>query len=58
MSDTGHNIKKYMISFTVGIVGGGILVAWAAKIMPKMMSGMMQSMMTRMQEKGFDPAEM
>ena len=58
MSDTGSSIRKYMITFAVGAVGGGLLVAWAIKAMPKMMSGMMQNMMANMRQEGCDPQEM
>ena len=58
MGDTGSNAKKYMLAFAVGAIGGGIAIAWATRAMPKMMSGMMQSMMDRMREEGCDLQEM
>ena len=58
MSDNDSNIKKYMLAFGLGAVGGGILIAWATKSMPKMMSRMMQNMMAQMQEEGCSPKEM
>ncbi len=39
-------------------IGGGLIVALATKAIPKMMSGMMQNMMSRMRESGCDPEEM
>ena len=47
-----------MMTLTVGAVGGGLLVAWATKALPRMMSGMMKSMMANMEKEGFDPKEM
>ena len=58
MSDTGSNIGKYMITFALGAVGGGLLIAWATKAMPKMMSGIMQNMMANMRQEGCGPMEM
>ena len=58
MGDTGLNAKKYMLAFAVGAIGGGIAIAWATRAMPKIMSGMMQSMMACMREEGCDPQEM
>ena len=58
MSDTDSNAKKYMLAFGLGALGGGILLAWATKAMPKMMSKMMQNMMVKMQEEGCNPKEM
>ena len=58
MGETCSNTKKYMLAFAVGAIGGGIAIAWATRAMPKMMSGMIQSMMARMSEEGCDPQEM
>jgi hypothetical protein len=58
MGDTGSNTKKYILLLAVGAIGGGIAIALATRAMPKMMSGMMQSMMARMGEDGCDPQEM
>ena len=58
MGDSGSNAKKYMLAFAIGALGGGIAIAWATRAMPKMMSGMMQSMMARMREEGCDTQEM
>ena len=58
MSGTGRNISKYMLTFAVGAVGGGLIVAWATRAIPEMMSGMMRNMMARMQEEGCNPVEM
>jgi hypothetical protein len=55
MGDTGSNTKKYILLLAVGAIGGGIAIALATRAMPKMMSGMMQSMMARMGEDGCDP---
>ena len=58
MSDIGGNLKKYVIATAIGAVGGGLLVAMATRAMPKMMSGMMQKMMSHMGGEGCSPAEM
>ena len=58
MEDKGSNTKKYMLTLAVGAIVGGIAVAWATRAVPKMMSGMMQSMMAHMREEGCDPREM
>jgi hypothetical protein len=46
--------KKYLLAVTLGAVGGGLLMAWATRAMP----GMMSSMMSRMGGEGCSPAEM
>lgn len=58
MGDSGSNTMKYMLTLAVGVIGGGIAVAWATRAMPKIMSGMMQNMMAHMREEGCDPQEM
>ena len=49
--------KKYMLTFTLGAIGGGILLAWATKAMPKIMSGMMRNMMSHMSGQGCSPSD-
>ncbi len=51
------NRRKYLLAFVMGAIEGGIIVAWATRAIPKMVSGMMQSMMARMQEEGCNPQE-
>ena len=58
MSNNGGNLRKYMIVGTIGAVGGGLLVAMATRAMPKVMSGMMQKMISHMGGEGCSPAEM
>ena len=58
MSDNDSSVKKYLLVFGLGAIGGGILIAWATKSMPKMMSRMMQNMMAQMQKGGCNPKEM
>jgi hypothetical protein len=59
MSGQGNN---YAVAILIGAVGGGLLVALVSRAIPKMMtqmaSGMMQNMITRVSESGFDPSEM
>jgi len=49
--------KKYAIAFALGAVGGGILLAWATRAIPRIMSGMMQNMMANMRDEGCSPSE-
>jgi len=58
MSATGSNTRKYLYTFALGAIGGGLLAAWATRAVPRMMSGVMQNMMAKMREEGCDPAEM
>ncbi len=58
MADSSGNLRKYMIVGAIGAVGGGLLVAMVTRAMPKMMSGMMQKMMSMMGGEGCSPAEM
>ena len=53
-----YNGRKYAVAFGLGALGGGLLIAWATGAIPKMMSGLMQNMMVRMQEEGCDAKEM
>ncbi len=50
--------KKYLLPVVLGVVGGGLLVAWATRAMPRMMSAMMSGMMSRMGGEGCSPADM
>ena len=58
MTETSSNGRKYLFTLAIGVIAGGIIVAWATKLMPKMMSGMMQNMMAHMGGEGCSPAEM
>ena len=49
--------KKYMLTFALGAIGGGILLALATKAVPKMMSGMMRNMMNHMGGEGCSPSD-
>ena len=53
-----YNRKKYLFVAVLGVVGGGLVMAWATKALPKMMSGMMRNMMAQMEGEGCNPAEM
>lgn len=52
MSDTDSSPRKYLFTFTLGAIAGGIIVAYATKAMPKIMSGMMRNMMSEMDDEG------
>ncbi len=55
MSETCcNNNKNYFIMIGLGAIVGGIAVAWAIKVIPKMMQGMM----ARIGGEGCSPAEM
>jgi CheY-specific phosphatase CheX len=62
MQDTSSNRTGYVLVALLGGIGGGLVVAFATRAIPKMMSqimsGMMQSMMAQMREGGCDPQEM
>jgi hypothetical protein len=58
VSATGSNARKYLYTFALGVIGGGLLAAWATRAVPRMMSGVMQNMMAKMREEGCDPMEM
>ena len=53
---------SHALAGLLGAIGGGLVVAFATRAIPKMMSqmmsGMMQNMMSNMDEAGCDPAEM
>ena len=50
--------QGYVLAAVLGAIGGGLVVAMAANIFPKMMSGMMRNMMGQMRQSGCSPAEM
>jgi len=62
-----HNTSSYnkghvLAAAVLGVLAGGLVVAFATRAIPKimsqMMSGMMQNMMAQMGEGGCDPADM
>jgi hypothetical protein len=57
MSGSGSNIKKYMYALAFEAVAGGILTAYATDVLPKIMSGMMRNMMSKMGSEGCSPSE-
>ncbi len=58
MANNTSNRGKYVLSFALGAVAGGIGVAWATNALPRMMPKMMQNMMDQMKKEGHNPAEM
>ena len=62
MGDAGTRRKRYALADLLGAIGGGLVVALVTRAVPKMMSqmmaGIMQDMMSRMDEAGCDPMEM
>ena len=59
MSPQNSQAKGYILVAALGALGGGLLVIWATKAVPKMMSqmmqGMMNNMMSQMSEQGCMP---
>ncbi|MFC1714769.1 hypothetical protein ACFL6S_13970 [Candidatus Poribacteria bacterium] len=49
--------KGYALAAFLGAIGGVAIVGIAAKVIPKMMAGMMRSMMANMGENGCNPAQ-
>jgi hypothetical protein len=56
MDEANSRYSGYVLAAALGALGGGLIVLWATKAIPKMMSqmmaGMMQNMMTQMKESG------
>ena len=48
MSPQNSQTKGYILVAGLGAFAGGLLVIWATKAVPKMMSQMMQGMMNNM----------
>ena len=51
------HVRSNLLAFGIGAVGGALLLTWATKAIPRMMSRMMQNMMSRMGEEGCNPRE-
>ena len=66
MSSPNTERGRYLVVLILGAVAGGLIVAVATKAIPKIMSGLMEQMMSEMPQKmraymqaeGIDPAEM
>ncbi len=58
MNNKTSNRGKYIVTFTLGAIAGGAVLALATRAMPKMMAGMMQNMMAQMSKEGHNPEEM
>ncbi len=50
--------NRYLLTFTLGVVSGGAVLAWATNAIPRIMPRMMQSMMSQMSKEGHNPEEM
>lgn len=50
-----------LLAALLGALGGGLLVAWVGKLVPRILSqamrGMMQTMMAKMKESGCSPED-
>ncbi len=58
MSEIDTNRRSYILAALAGAIGGGLIVAFATKAIPKMMSEIMRNMISNMRDGGCDPAEM
>ncbi len=58
MQNANTRPAGYVLAAGLGALGGALLMALATRAVPKMMAGMMHSMMAHMRDGGFDPAEM
>ncbi len=50
--------NKYLLTFALGALSGGVVFALATNAIPRMMPKMMQSMMAQMSKAGHNPEEM
>ncbi len=50
--------NKYLLTFTLGVLSGGVVLALATNAIPRMMPKMLQSMMAQMSKAGHNPEEM
>lgn len=66
MRDSNSHLRGYVVAAVLGAISGGLVVAFTMRVIPnlmsgmmnRIMSGMMQNMMSRMQAEGVDPEEM
>ena len=58
MPNRSSHVAGYVLAAAIGAIGGGLVVAVATDAVPKMMSRMMQNMVSHMAEAGCNPAEM
>ncbi len=58
MQNASTRTAGYVLAAGLGALGGALLMALVTHAVPKMMTGMMRSMMAQMQEGGCNPAEM
>ncbi len=57
-TDDTRPAAGYVLAAALGALGGALLMALATRAIPKLMGGMMRSMMAQMRDGGCDPAEM
>jgi hypothetical protein len=55
MAKTKCKSKGYLTAGILGLIGGGLAVAYAAKTIPDIMSCCMKKMMEKMNESGCEP---
>jgi hypothetical protein len=58
MSNPGSLDKGSVLAALAGAVIGGLVVAVATEAIPKIMSGIMRTMIAQMKESGCNPTEM
>ena len=57
MSEPGSKTNKRFLTFALGAIAGGIITVYATKAIPKIMSGMMQNMMSSMGGEDCSPSD-
>jgi hypothetical protein len=58
MSEMEFSRRRTILAALLGALGGGLIVALGTQAISKIMTKMMQNMISQMGEAGCDPAEM
>ncbi len=58
MVHVNSRYKTYLLAAILGAIGGGLVVVFVTRAIPKMMAGMMRTMMSQMGEDGCTPGDM
>ena len=57
VNEKNSDSTGYVLAAILGAIGGGLVVLMLTKAIPKMMSQMMQNMMTRRRDGNIEPSE-
>ena len=57
MQNASTRTAGYVLAAGLGALGGALLTVLVTRAVPKIMAGMMRSMMAQMRDEGCDPAE-